>query len=192
MQARRGSEVAAQLGSYVKISNMTYLIVLAALALVPLLAITLLRVNGAIAFMSLCLGSVLVAYTSPDVEGVFNSFSASKNTLTTNQWVQLGLLVVPFLLTILFTRGSVKGSKRITNFLPALASGLLFALLAVPLFSASLQRHIEHQAVWHQLSNAQTGVILGGALFSLVFLLFTHRTRGHDEEGSKKKKHGKH
>jgi hypothetical protein len=36
----------------------------------------------------------------------------------------------------------------------------------------------------------QTSVILGGALFSLIFLLFTHRTR-HDDEG-KKKKHGKH
>ena len=168
---------------------MTYLLVLAALALLPLLAIVLLRVNGAIAFMSLCLGSVLVAYTSSDVEGVFNSFSSSKNTLSTNQWVQLGLLVVPFLLTILFTRSSVSGSKKITNVLPALASGLLFALLVVPLLSASLQRHIQHQAVWHQLSNAQTAVILGGALFSLVFLLFTHRKRSH-EEGSKK--HGKH
>jgi hypothetical protein len=169
---------------------MTYLIVLAVLALLPVLAIAWLRVNGAIAFMSLCLGSVLVTYTSGDVEGVFTSFSSSKNTLTTNQWVQLGLLVLPFLLTILFTRGSVKGSKKFTNVLPALASGLLFALLVVPLLSADVQRQIHKQAAWHQLSNAQTGVILGGALFSLVFLLFTHRTRKSDEEGSKKK-HGK-
>jgi zinc transporter ZupT len=169
---------------------MTYLIALAVLALLPVAAIVGLKVNGAIAFMSLCLGSVLVTYTSSDVDSVFTSFSSSKNTLATNQWVQLGLLVVPFLLTILFTRGSVKGSKKVTNVLPALASGLLFALLVVPLLSASLQHHIERQAVWHQLSNAQTGVILGGALFSLVFLLFTHRTRGHDEEGGKKK-HGK-
>jgi len=167
---------------------MTYLIVLAALALLPMLAIVLLRVNGAIAFMSLCLGSVLVTYVSSDVDGVFTSLSSSKNTLTTNQWVQLGLLVVPFLLTILFTRGSVNGAKRITNVLPALAAGLLFALLVVPLLAANVQRHIQHQAAWHQLDNLQTAVILGGAVFSLIFLLFTHRKRGHDDE----KKHGKH
>ncbi|MEJ0072534.1 MAG: hypothetical protein WDN27_00330 [Candidatus Saccharibacteria bacterium] len=171
---------------------MTYLVVLAALALVPVLAIVFLRVNGAIAFMSLCLGSVLVSYTSSDVEGVFGSFSSSKNMLTTNQWVQLGLLLVPLLLTILFTRGSVKGTKKLTNILPALSAGLLTALLVVPLLGVNVQRQIHHQAAWTQLSNAQTGVLLGGALFSLVFLLFTHRTRKSEEEGKGKKKHGKH
>src|ERR1700744_797814 len=110
---------------------MNYLVVLAALALLPMVVVVWLRVNGAIAFMSLCLGSVLVTYTSSDVDGVFGSFSSSKNTLTTNQWVQLGLLIVPLILTILFTRGSVKGTKKITNILPALAAGLLTALLVV-------------------------------------------------------------
>jgi len=103
---------------------MTYLIVLAALVLLPLLAVLLLRVNGAIAFMGLCLGNVLVTYVASDVDGILTSFSASKNTLETNQWTQVGLLVVPLLLTILFTRGSVRGGKRFTNILPALATGL--------------------------------------------------------------------
>lgn len=168
---------------------MTYLIVLGALAVVPVLLITLLRVNAAIAFMSLCLGSVLVTYTSGDVTSVFGSFSASHNSLTTNQWVQVALLLIPFLLTILFTRGSVKGAKKVTNVLPAIATGLLCALLVVPLLPADIQHQIHHQQIWTQLSNAQTAVILGGALFSLVFLLFTHRTK-HEDEG--KKKHSKH
>lgn len=168
---------------------MTYLIVLAALALVPLLAIVLLRVNGAIAFMSLCLGSVLVSYTSSDVNDLVGSFAA-KGTTNFHQWVQLALLAIPFLLAILFTRGSVKGSKKYTNVLPAIASGLLFVLMSVPLLPKNVQNHIHAQQAWTQLSNLQTAVILGGALFSLVFILFTHRTHHGDEEG--KKKHGKH
>lgn len=167
---------------------MTYLIILAALALVPVLAITVLRVNGAIAFMSLCLGSVLVAYTSPDVTDLVTSFSA-KGTLNVDQWAKLTLLVVPFLLTILFTRGSVKGSKRLTNILPALAAGLLFALLVVPLLAANVQRQIHKLGLWHQLDSLQTSVIIAGAVFSLLFLLFTHRTK-HEDDG--KKHHGKH
>ena len=166
---------------------MTYLLVLAALALLPVLGIVLLRVNGAIAFMSLCLGSTLVTYVSSDVNDIVSSF-ATKGSLNVHQWVQLGLLVVPFLLTILFTRGSVNGGKKITNILPALASGLLFALLTVPLLPANIQRQVHHVALWHQLDSLQTAVILGGAAFSLVFLLFTHRKQG-EEEG---KKHGKH
>jgi membrane protease YdiL (CAAX protease family) len=156
------------------------------MVLVPFLAITALRVNGAIAFMSLCVGSVLISYTSPDVTSVVSSFNPA-HTLSTNQWVQLGLLVAPFLLTILFTLRSVQGSKRFTNVLPALASSLLFALLITPLLSSGLQHHIEQQSVWHQLDAAQTAVVLGGAAFSLLFLLFTHRTHGDGH-----KKHGKH
>src|SRR6185369_6232625 len=119
---------------------------------------------------------------------ILTSFSASKNILATGQWVKLGLLVVPFLLTILFTRGSVGGAKKVTNFLPALATGLLFALLVVPLLAANVQRQITHQAVWHQLDSLQTSVILAGAAFSLVFLLFTHRKKHGEDE----KKHSKH
>ena len=162
------------------------MLVLAALALLPVLAIVLLRVNGAIAFMSLCVGSVLVTYVSGDINDMFTSFAA-KGALSANQWVQLGLLVVPFILTILFTRGSVSGSKRFTNVLPALASGMLFALLLVPLLSANVQRHIKHLSVWHQLNAMQTSVILGGAAFSLLFLLLTHRKSG--DEGKKGGKH---
>jgi hypothetical protein len=167
---------------------MTYLIVLLALALVPVVAILLLRVHGAIAFMSLALGSVLVTYTSSDVNAVFGGFSAN-GSLSKYQWVQLGLLVVPFLLTILFTRKSVKGSKQALNALPALASGMLLALLVIPLLPADLQHHIHAQPLWRQLSNLQTAVILGGAAFSMLFLLVAHRKK-HDGEADKK--HGKH
>ena len=171
---------------------MTPLVILAALAATPALAILVLRVNGAIAFMSLCLGSVLVTYTSSDVDTVFTSF-ANKDALATNQWVQLALLVVPFLLTILFTRRSVKrGLKSAVNILPALTTGLLCVLFVVPLLPSGLQHQLQSENAWRQVSNAQTGVILGGAAFSLVFLLLTHRKRKSGDEEEGKKKHGKH
>ncbi len=163
---------------------MTYLVVLAALALLPVLAILLLRVNGAVAFMSLCLGSVLVAYTSNDVTDLITSFSAH-GTLDVRQWVQLALLVAPFVVAILFARGSVSGHKSLTNLLPALAAGLLFALLTVPLLPLGTGREIQQVEVWRQLSDLQTMIVLSGAVFSLIFLLFTHRAHG-DESG----KHG--
>lgn len=165
------------------------MVILGALALAPALIILLLRVNGAVAFMSLCLGSTLVTYTSRDVDTVFTSF-VNKDALATNQGVQLALLAAPFLLTVLFTRGHVKGFQKFANLLPALATGLLGVLLVVPLLPAGLQRQVHGQSAWHQLSNAQTGVILAGAVFSLVFLLFTHRRSGGEEDS--RKKHGKH
>jgi hypothetical protein len=167
---------------------MTYLVVLAAIALVPLLIILLLRVNAAIALMSLALGSVLVTYTSSDVKAVFGGFS-SGSSFNKYNWIQLTLLVLPFILTILFTRGSVKGSKQLFNALPALASGLLLAIMVIPLLPKDVQQQIHHLAAWRQLDNLQTAVVLGGAAFSLLFLLVSHRKK-HDEDGGKK--HGKH
>jgi len=164
---------------------MTYLIVLIALAAVPLLVIVVLRVNAAIAFMSLALGSLLDTYVAPDINTMVGGFMAGK-PLDKYQWVKLGLLVIPFLLAILFTRKNVKGSKQGLNLLPALASGLLFALLVVPLLPPDIQRHIHAQMLWKQLDNAQTAVVLGGAAFALLFLLLTHRKR-HDDEDKKHK-----
>jgi hypothetical protein len=164
---------------------MTYLIVLIALAAVPLLAIVLLRVNAAIAFMSLALGSLLVTYAAQDINTIFGGFSAG-NGLNNYQWIKLGLLTLPFLVVVLFTRKHVKGSKQWLNVVPALASGLLFALLATPLLPADVQRHIHAQAVWKQLDNLETAAVLGGAVFALLFLLLTHRKK-HDDEGGKHK-----
>jgi hypothetical protein len=166
------------------IERMTYLIILAALVVVPVLAILALKVNAAIAFMSLCVGSVLVTYTSGDVTSLLSDISP-KHTLATTQWSQLALLVVPFVLAVLFTRKSISGSKQFTNIFPAVASGLLFALLVTPLLASSLQRSLKAQGAWHQLSNLQTAVILGGAAFSLLFLLVSHRHHRSDS------KHGK-
>jgi hypothetical protein len=164
---------------------MTQLALLLAIVLVPVLLIAVLRANGAIAFMSLCVGSVLATYTSSDVAATVSSFSAGVSQ-TTTQWTRLGLLLVPFVLAMLFTRASVRGSKQPMNLLPALASGALFALLAIPLFSSSWQHELEGQAFWHQLDSLQTAVVLGGAAFSLLFILLSHRTRREES------KHGRH
>lgn len=166
---------------------MMQLVILLAIVLVPILLIATLRANGAIAFMSLCVGSVLATYTTSDVAATVSTIAttSARTSFATTQWVRLGLLLVPFVLAVLFTRASVHGSKQLMNLLPAIASGALFALLAIPLLSTSLQHELEAQAFWHQLDSLQTAIVLGGAAFSLLFILMSHRTRS---EG----RHGKH
>jgi hypothetical protein len=165
---------------------MTYLVILGAVVAVPTLAILLLRVNGAIAFMSLALGSLLVRYTASDVSSIASGLS-SKVSPELVQWVSLGLLVTPFLLAVVFTRGSVSSKKFLLNLVPAVASGLLLALLAVPLLPAEVSMQVYALQAWGVINNAQTAILLAGSFFSLLSLLFTHR--GHHSE---EKKHGKH
>lgn len=166
---------------------MTSLIVLAALAAVPVILIVALRVNAAIAFMSLCLGSVLVTYTTSDAVSIASGLSSHPGGGIT-RWVSLVLLIIPFILATLFTRKNVKGGARhVLNFIPALATGVLLALLVTPLLGGALQDQVQQQELWRTLDNLQTAILLGGAFFSLLFILVTHRHH-HEAEG----KHAKH
>ncbi len=148
--------------------------ILCALIAAPLLLMLVLRSHGAIAFLSLCLGSVLGTYVASDVTDFLTQF-AGASPLVTEQWVKLGLLVTPLLLALLFTRKTVSGSKQMVNFLPALATGILLALLVIPLLPSNIQTQITDQDVWHTLTNLRTAVILAGAFFSLLFVLITNR-----------------
>ncbi len=158
--------------------------ILSGLILLPLVLILVLRAHGAIAFMSLCLGSVLVAYAAPDMTDFLTEF-ASFSTLLTEQWTKLILLLVPLVLALIFTSKSVMGSKQLANFLPALATGLLLALLVIPLLPADLQRSVQEHDLWGTLTNLRTAVLLGGAFFSLMFLLMTSRPSKSEEKHKK-------
>ncbi len=151
---------------------MTYLIVLACLVLVPFVLIMGLRSHGSIVFLSICLGSVLATLVAPDVTDVVSAVTRG-NTLVTLQWTQVGLLTAPFVLATLFTRGAIRGGKQLLNGINAFASGTLFALLLTPYLSPAWQSGIRAQALWHQLDNLQTAILIMGAAISLLFLLMT-------------------
>jgi hypothetical protein len=163
---------------------MLYLIVLACLVLIPFFAITGLRAHGSIVFLSLCLGSMLAMHVAPDVADVITAVNRG-NVLATLQWTQAGLLVTPFVLAMLFTRGAIRGGKQILNILNAFASGTLFALLLTPYLPASWQDGIQSLVVWRQLDNLQTAILIMGATISLLFLLMTRPHHKND------KRHGK-
>lgn len=150
---------------------MVYLILLSCLVLIPLLLIVLLKSHGAIAFMSLCLGSVLMTYVASDMTDVATSMQSGQSPAVVSQIVKIVLLVTPFVLAVLFTAGSVRGGRQLLNVLLAASSGILLLLLLVPLLSATVQQGIHAQAAWHQLSSLQTMVIILGASVSLLFLL---------------------
>lgn len=158
--------------------------ILSGLMLVPLILVLVLRAHGAIAFMSLCLGSVLVTYATPDMTDFLTEF-AGWNLLVTEQWIRLVLLLAPLLLALIFTRKNVMGSKQLMNFLPALATGLLLALLVIPLLPADLQRSVREHDIWVTLTNLRTAVLLGGAFFSLTFLLMTSRPPKNEDKHKK-------
>lgn len=136
----------------------------------PFLVLTALRVNAAFVFLSLCLGEVLVQFVSNDVSSFMQVFTARVSPIG-NSTMQLVLLFAPAVLTTVVMLFSMRGRTRmLLNALPAAATSLFAALLAVPLFAPGLRQGVEAESAWQQLSRAQSLVVLLGAVLSLLFL----------------------
>lgn len=166
----------------------TSLITLIAIIAVPVILIMVLRINAALVFLSLCLGSVLTRYVADDAGFVMTL--AAKNTPSagsvTTSTIKLALLLLPVVLTAVFMIRTVRGSKLVLNFLPALGVGLLGALMAVPFLPPGTAANITSSELWRQVNNAQS-LIVGASALLCLFVLWLQRPKTGGEE-----KHGKH
>jgi hypothetical protein len=157
------------------------------MAVVPVVVLFFLRVNAAIVFLSLCLGSVLVRFAGDDAKSFVNLVSG--NAVLSDYGISLALLLLPAVSTMVVMIGTVRGKFRsLLNILPALSVGLLAILLAEPLFSAGLRGAIATTAVWHHVQQAQVLVVCLGSLISLLFLWLQRPKHG----GRDKHKSGRH
>jgi len=165
---------------------MAPLILLAALVLGPALIAILLRVNAAILFMSLCVGELLVQNVSADT---LNILTSNKIGSVSHSSVELGLLLMPVTLTVVFMLHSVHGTKAMLNVLPALGFGLMSTLLVKPLLSPGFQKTLQHTTVWHQILQAQTFIVAVSAVLALLFLWMQGRSGGHSKNSHHSKQH---
>ena len=154
---------------------------LIAILVIPILVLTILRINAALVFLSLCLGYVLVDQVANDANSLITYLAPNANSISAATW-RLIMLFAPMILTCVIMIFSIKGKvKTLLNILPAAATGVLGLLLAVPLMTPGLRGTITHQALWTQLNRAQALVIGLGAFISLIFL-WTQRRQAKKSE----------
>jgi hypothetical protein len=147
----------------------------------PALLLMVLMANASLVFLSVCLGAVLLQLVGNDANDFFNAFlpKLSGNNL------QIGLLLLPVVLTTVFMIRTVKGGKLAFNLLPALGCGFLLTLLLVPLLPGGEAYALQHSKTWDQVQNLQALVIGASALLCLLFL-WTQRPKSHDTKHGKK------
>ena len=142
-----------------------------------------LRINAAIVFLSLCLGSVLVQFVGPDASTILSSTSARSVGQSSSQYlVNVGILLLPVILTSIIMIKSVKGKAHVAyNLLPAMGASALGALLVVPLMAPGLTGTIIRLPLWTELENLQTLIISISTLLTLLFLWMQRPKHSHDE-----------
>lgn len=149
---------------------------------IPLVALVL-RSNGILVFLSVCMGSILATYAAGDMSSVIADASRMSE-LATLQWTQLFLLGIPIVLTLLLSRKKLKGVKLGLGVLAAGAAGGLLALLMVPYLSISQQAAVRSTELWHELNNLETMFVIAGAALTVLYLFMTRWK----PEGEKKHK----
>ena len=161
--------------------NLALIIALAA----PVLVLTLLRINAALVFLSLCLGAVLVEYVAGEANSLITLFSEQAGSVSAST-MQLTLLLAPAAVTCVVTVFSLHGKlKTLFNILPALAASSLALLLAVPLLPNGVRFELEMQEVWRHLVKSQALVVGMGAVVSLVFLWLQRGSFKHHDKRRK-------
>jgi hypothetical protein len=162
---------------------------LAAIVLIPMIFLMVLRVNATLVFLSLCLGNILTQFVAGDTNDLLGMLSTSHATGTihaTDNGIKLALLLFPVVLTAIFMIRTVNGNSRLfLNLLPAAGVGLLGSLLVVPLLPPGLAHNIVDSSLWDQLVKAQD-LIVGSTALICLFVLWLQRPK--TGEG----KHGKH
>ncbi|HSD56354.1 MAG TPA: hypothetical protein VLA92_04340 [Candidatus Saccharimonadales bacterium] len=137
---------------------------------VPIALLTVLRINAAMVFLSLCLGYVLVQFVANDTDSLISFMAPDANSLSATT-LKLIMLFTPVVLTSVIMLFSIHGNVRAAlNILPAAGFAVLALLLAVPLFTPGLRYAIQSQTLWHDVTQAQAMIVGGSAFISLVFL----------------------
>lgn len=152
---------------------------------IPLAVLTVLRINAAIVFLSLCLGYVLVQFVANDTDSLISFLAPDEGSMSATT-LRLGMLLTPVVLTSIIMVFSVHGRARtILNFLPAAGVSVLMLLLAVPLLTPGLRYAIQEQSLWRQINDAQAMIVGISAFISLVFLWTQRRSSEHLGHGKR-------
>jgi hypothetical protein len=155
--------------------------------LIPVAVLTLLRINAAMVFLSLCLGYVLVQFVANDADSLI-SFVAPNSASVSASTLRLAMLFTPAVVTALIMLFSVKGKMRtICNFFPAVGTSILALLLAVPLCTPGLRYTIEFHTYWKEISKAQAMLVGMSAFVSLLFLWATRKSSHGAERGHRRR-----
>ncbi len=156
---------------------MNPLIVLGIVSVLPVVLILLMRINAALVFLALCAGSVLQQYLGDDVLRIFNSFIPSSSQAL-HAAVRIGFLILPAGLTLLFMRKTISGTRHALNFVPALLTGVVTAILVVPLLPDGSRYAVLLTDAWTNFEPFQGLIVGAAALTSFVFLWSTNRGHG--------------
>lgn len=161
-------------------------ILLALIAGVPLVLLTLLRIKPLYIFTSVITGYLWMQFLGEPAELVVDSMLHPGNP---DVIARLALLAIPVGLTLFFMRGSLSASALPFQFFLLVANSVLITVLVVNVLSVDMQDSL-YQTSPGQILRQANDVLIAGIAGLHLLVMWIMRPRHHDgHHGHRKKKH---
>ncbi len=153
---------------------MSPLILLAAIAGLPVLLALLFRVNAVFLFMSVAAGNLLVRFVAEDADLALGMVMRNGDTAFI---AKLILQLAPVILTILFLRKTLPRSKMFLHVIPSIAIGLSLGVFVLSFLSTSVQAKVFDAPYGDKLKSSQDLIVAGAAMLTLLLAWLTYRNK---------------
>ena len=152
------------------------LIIIGAVALVPVLLALIFRTHALHVFISICAGYFLQFALSDDVDLALATIIKGSNSMVVARFVLLGL---PIILTLFILRKSA-GRSQLFQLLPLIFSGLFLAAITLPLLPPGTEQAVYDSPYGANIRGAQD-LIIAGAVVSNLVLMWTLFKQKHEK-----------
>ena len=143
----------------------------------PLLVTMILRVNSIYLYLSMAAGLLLAQYVSYDTTLAINAFFSHKSF---GNYVSLGLLLTPVVLTILFLRKTMPRSKILFHIVPIVVTCATLGTFIIGYLPGGIKHQLLTNQIGKTADSAQNALIAGSTIFILLFAWITlHHSSDH-------------
>lgn len=127
-------------------------------------------------FLAVATGTLLAQYIADDVSLVIAAFSPGANV---GSYVQISLLLLPFILSLLFLRKTLSASTAILHLVPIIATSLAFTTLIVGYLPGGVQHGIVTDPIGRVINSSQNVLITISAVLTMIIAWLTLGHKGH-------------
>jgi len=138
----------------------------------PVLLAIVLRVSAVFLYVSLAAGFLLLQFLGDDAGVTAGAFVRGPNVPMITQFI---LLFLPVVLTFLFMRRSLPGTKLLLHIVPLIAISLAGVVITLPLLASPLQQQIFATQYGNVLKNSQDIAIGIASVLTLLLMWATYR-----------------
>jgi hypothetical protein len=153
--------------------------------LIPVVLLSVLRVNAVMVYLGLCLGYVVSLFDDNNKEVTKLAATKVIHQLGGSNDIRLILLLLPPVIITLFMLKTAKGGKYSINLLPSIAVGILAIITVVPLLPTSTAVTIMNSSLWQDVTKYEGALVAISAAVVVVLLITQHSKLSPHSKSSK-------